>query len=306
MWYDILMKECLTDKIASTYLGKKVSGSVNYDPSLLVAVPRVENRKQYDISNQALPFIGYDVWHAYEFSVMTNNGLPITRVLKLKYSCESEFIVESKSLKLYLNSFNMSRLGENVADTLEKCAKLIKNDLSEVLRTNVDVCFLDSYVEKVEIFGEFVNMLSLIKEDELVVNEFKEAPHLLKLDVTTEKQKHFLMFDSLRSNCRVTHQPDFGEVFIYYNSKKHILEASLIQYLSSFRSEFHFHEECCEMIYKRLFDLLDSDDELFVCALYTRRGGIDICPSRYSCNCTYKGVESLFNLSKFARSGIKQ
>ena len=300
------MKECLTDKIASTYLGKKVSGSVNYDPSLLVAVPRVENRKQYDISNQALPFIGYDVWHAYEFSVMTNNGLPITRVLKLKYSCESEFIVESKSLKLYLNSFNMSRLGENVADTLEKCAKLIKNDLSEVLRTNVDVCFLDSYVEKVEIFGEFVNMLSLIKEDELVVNEFKEAPHLLKLDVTTEKQKHFLMFDSLRSNCRVTHQPDFGEVFIYYNSKKHILEASLIQYLSSFRSEFHFHEECCEMIYKRLFDLLDSDDELFVCALYTRRGGIDICPSRYSCNCTYKGVESLFNLSKFARSGIKQ
>ena len=110
----------------------------------------------------------------------------------------------------------------------------------------------------------------------------------------------------MRSNCRVTHQPDFGDVFIYYNSKKHILESSLVQYLCSFRQEYHFHEECVEMIYKRLFDLLDVDDELFVCALYTRRGGIDISPVRYSKNCKIDDFKDLIDIKKFARNGIKQ
>ena len=114
------------------------------------------------------------------------------------------------------------------------------------------------------------------------------------------------MFDSLRSNCRVTHQPDFGDVFIYYKSSKHIKENSLVKYLSSFRSEYHFHEECCEMIYKRLYDLLDRDDELFVCALYTRRGGIDICPSRHSKNCNIVDVFKLTDTSIYARKSIKQ
>ena len=93
-----------TEKIASRFLGQKVSGSQVYDPTLLVAVPREENRKQYNIDSQKLPFWGFDVWHAYEFSSMTENGLPVTRLMKLKYSSDSEYIVESKSLKLYLNS----------------------------------------------------------------------------------------------------------------------------------------------------------------------------------------------------------
>ena len=120
-----------TDKIASTHLGKKSTGSELYDPSLLVAIPRIENRKQYDIKNEDLPFFGEDVWHAYEFSTLTQNGLPVTRLMKLKYNCESEFLVESKSLKLYLNSFNMSKFGENTADCLKICKKIIENDLSE-------------------------------------------------------------------------------------------------------------------------------------------------------------------------------
>ena len=79
-----------------------------------------------------------------------------------------------------------------------------------------------------------------------------------------------------------------------------------MEYLVSFRSEYHFHEECCEMIYKRLYDLLDADDELFVCALYTRRGGIDISPARWSKNCEISDVYNLLDLSKYARCGIKQ
>ncbi len=296
----------ITDKIASTWLGKKISGSEEYNPSLLVAVPRAENRSQYNIKNDKLPFCGWDVWHAYEFSALTENGLPVTRLLKLKYNCNNEFIVESKSLKLYLNSYNMSRFGTNINECLAICKENIEKDLSNVLKTNVEVNFLDNNAERVYIFNEFENILNFVDEKSLKITKFKESPDVIKLDNSEQVKEHYLMFDSLRSNCRVTHQPDFGDVFIYYKSSKDISEGSLVEYLVSFRSEYHFHEECCEMIYKRLYDLLDADDELFVCALYTRRGGIDISPARWSKNCEISDVYNLLDLSKYARCGIKQ
>lgn len=302
----ILHKLMKTDELASIHLGKRVNGSEEYDPSLLVAIPRYENRKQYNLESKNLPFDGWDVWHAYEFSVMTENGFPITRLMKMKYSCESEFLVESKSLKLYLNSFNMSRFGNNLQDCLSICKRIIEKDLSEKLQTKVEINFLENDCEKVKIFNNFENVINFIDEAKLTLNQFKEAPELLEVEKTSEKQCYYLTFDSLRSNCRVTHQPDFGDAFIYYSSAKHIKEDSLIKYLSSFRSEFHFHEECCEMIFKRLYDLLDENDELFVCALYTRRGGIDICPARWTKNCIVSDVFELIDLEKFARCGIKQ
>ena len=295
----------ITEQIASKHLGKKSTGSESYDPTLLVAVPRSANREQYDIKNNDLPFIGYDVWHGYEFSVLTENGIPITRVLKLKYNCDNDFLVESKSLKLYLNSFNMSRFGKTVQEALEISKSLIEKDLSEKLETRVEVEFLEKDSKRVEIFEEFDNLMNFVNDTKLVVESFKEAPELLRISEANEKE-YFLTFDSLRSNCRVTHQPDFGDAFIYYKSKKHIDESSLVQYLSSFRSEYHFHEECCEMIFKRLQNLLDNNDELFVCALYTRRGGIDICPVRWSKNCSKNFVEKLLDLNCYARNGIKQ
>lgn len=295
-----------TDKIASTLLGKKVEGAQLYDPSFLVAVPRFENRKQYNIKNEDLPFFGWDVWHAYEFSVMCNNGLPITRVIKLRYNCDNEFLVESKSLKLYLNSFNMTRVGNSIVECLEWCKKTIEKDLSDKLQTVVEVSFLDDCANRVEIFDSYTNLVNLVEENSLSMTKFKEAPELLKVSEGLERKSYCLKFDSLRSNCRVTHQPDFGDAFIYYESEKHIDEASLIEYLTSFRSEYHFHEECCEMIYKRLYDLLDENDKLFVCALYTRRGGIDISPARWSKNFEPDEVDKLIDLSTFARCGIKQ
>lgn len=293
----------ITDKIASTHLGKKVDGSSYYDPSLLVAVPRIENRKQYNIDSDNLPFEGYDVWHAYEFSCLTEKGLPVTKVLKLKYNCTSEFIIESKSLKLYLNSFNMTKLGNNTQECLETCKETISNDLSEVLKTPVSVNFLDDSVKITNIFENFKNIVDFVDETNLIVDKFKEAPEILETEICSEK-RYYLKFSSLRSNCRVTHQPDFGDVFIYYKSQKHIKEETLVKYLCSFRSEFHFHEECCEMIYKRLSDILNKKDELFVCALYTRRGGIDICPTRK--NCIMEDSNILVDLNKLARNGIKQ
>jgi 7-cyano-7-deazaguanine reductase len=149
--------------------------------------------------------------------------------------------------------------------------------------------------------------MSLVDVNNIKIDNFKESPQVLKIDQTNDKKnKYFLKFESLRSNCRVTHQPDFGDCFIYYESKNEINYESLVKYLVSFRNEYHFHEECCEMIYKRLYDLLDSNDKLCVCALYTRRGGIDITPLRYTSDLSNKDIEILLNMSTFARYGIKQ
>ena len=297
--------DMLTNKIASEHLGKKSKGSENYDSSLLVAVPRFENRQQYGIMNDNLPFKGFDVWHAYEFSALTSTGIPVTRIMKLKYNCESEFIIESKSLKLYLNSFNMTRIGDGMEDCLNQCKKMIEKDLSSLLKCTVEVNFLENNAKKVAIFENFQNIMDFVDDRTLIIDKFKEAPEVIQVESLNDKKAYYLKFDSLRSNCRVTHQPDFGDVFIYYNSSKHINESSLVKYLSSFRSEFHFHEECCEMIYKRLYDLLDNEDELFVCALYTRRGGIDICPARWSKEVKFDDVPYLADVCVFAKSGLK-
>ena len=148
--------------------------------------------------------------------------------------------------------------------------------------------------------------MNFVDETQLKADVFKETPELIITQDLNQIREYYLTFDALRSNCRVTHQPDFGDLFIFYKSAKHFDETSLVKYLTSFRSEYHFHEECCEMIYKRLYDLLDEEDELFVCALYTRRGGIDISPARWSKNCIVKDVLKLIDVTQFARYGNKQ
>ena len=181
------MKNNQTNEIAAKFLGKRISTSENYDPSLLVAIPRFENREQYNINNNNLPFEGWDVWHAYEFSAMTENGIPVTRLLKLKYNCKSEFLVESKSLKLYLNSFNMTRFGSTTMKCLEICKKHIENDLSEKLQTEVSINFINNNIEKIEIFNNFKNLMNFIDEQSLKINSFKESPELLEIEQTDRK-----------------------------------------------------------------------------------------------------------------------
>lgn len=293
-----------TEELASVHLGKKSELSEKYNPSLLVAVPRCENRKQYDIKNENLPFRGYDVWHAYEFSAMTENGLPVTRIMKFKYNCDNDYLIESKSLKLYLNSFNMSRFGSNIEECLQICKRTIEKDLSEKLETTVVIDFLDNNSDSCRIFKNFEDIMNFIDENNLTVENFKETPELLQTETLPSKKDYRITFNSLRSNCRVTHLPDFGEIFVYYKSHTHIKENSLVKYLCSFRSEYHFHEECCEMIYKRLNDILGADAELLVCALYTRRGGIDICPVRWSKNCSVEEILPFLNTKIYARNGI--
>lgn len=301
------MSNNITDTIAGTLLGKRIDGADFYNPDFLVAIPRSENRLQYQIKDDDLPFCGYDVWHSYEFSTLTKNSIPVTRVLKLVYPCDSEYIVESKSLKLYLNSFNMMNYGNNISECLELCKQIIQKDLSLKLSTTVVVDFVDLNTPQSAIFNNAVNILDYVQDENVKVEHFKETPSLLECEFLNDgEREYFYCFDSLRSNCRVTHQPDFGDVFIYYKSSKHIKEDSLVKYLTSFRTEYHFHEECCEMIYKRLYDLLGASSSLVVCALYTRRGGIDISPCRFSHKYCLNDVKKLIDTKIFARYGVKQ
>jgi 7-cyano-7-deazaguanine reductase len=263
----------------ATFLGKQVNYPQHYAPEMLVAVPRFLNREQYQLLETDLPFVGFDAWHAYELSFLTERGLPVTGLLKFVYPATNPSLVESKSLKLYLNSFNMGRFGQTLAEGLEMVLATIKKDLSSLLQTDVQVSFFDTYPDPVLFDFDAYELLEKQPEVEtLHFQHYSETPELLQ---TSKPGNLKACTHLLRSNCKITHQPDWGSAYIHLRGKTTPDKYSLLQYLVSIRNENHFHEEICEMIYKRLWDTYQPD-ELAVTCIYTRRGGIDICPSRAS------------------------
>lgn len=270
--------------IKDSLLGKQASNPERYDASLLFRIPRAENRVHYDLDAKALPFTGVDVWNCYELSFLTDNGLPVSRVLKLIYAAESEFLVESKSLKLYLNSFNMEAFGKTIDEALQKVQQTIAHDLSALLGAEVIAVLLSEKDEELVPFGKLAQLTDLIPEDQLlaaVFSHYLETPALLKATDTDTVRQYAFRSDLLRSNCRVTNQPDWGDLFVVMEAECDIDLASVVAYLVSFRKENHFHEEVVEMIYKRFYDIF-RPKKLMVAAMYTRRGGIDINPLRAS------------------------
>lgn len=279
------------EDIASVHLGKAGDGSVvkpyitpdEVDPSLLVGVPRVLNRTAYEIDEENLPFYGKDTWNCYEFSTLTNNGFPVSGLLRIVYPSDSTCIVESKSLKLYLNSFNMMKNGDTLDDVIANVESRIHDDLSPVLGTEwLEVGLLfESDDPRRPISGDFTLIEKYVDPTQISFEHFNESPDIL--DVIDSTDAHVRQWRSavLRSNCRVTNQPDWGDVYIAIKGNKQVTPESLLQYIVSMRKENHFHEEIAECIYKRLYDLLEPE-ELFVACLYTRRGGIDINPARAS------------------------
>lgn len=275
------------------HLGQTSEYKDQYDPSLLVNEPRSNNRKHLDISDDNLPFVGFDTWNAYEVSGLTNNGLPVAGVAKVVYPCDSKYIVESKSIKLYFNSFNMFRCGEQPVDVLDFIDQRASEDLSKLLETTVHVhthpanfiakgdTLMDHYK-----YNTLEYVYSQEELSEMTLDRYRESPELLELepmrgDVVSEEVRWHSSL--LKSNCRVTSQPDWGDVYIMYKGQTHVTPDSLLSYIVSFRDECHFHEEICETVYKRLHDVL-SPEELVVTCLYARRGGIDINPVRASNN----------------------
>ncbi len=273
------------------HLGKQSNYSQQYDPSLLVAIPRSENREKYNITDYDLT--GFDYWNAYEVSFLLYDGIPAVGVLVIKYPSNSKFIVESKSLKLYLNSFNMTKFDfVDFESAVQDVTNKIIWDLEEIIGTDVEAQLYghDEYTSMpfYDMWEDYVidipteNMAVL--EERLIPSNFKllsfekEDPSLLQLG--SLEGEFMLKTHLLRSNCRVTHQPDWGDLYIYIKTGERGFDGySLLPYILSFRQESHFHEEVVEMIFKRILDTFEPE-ELMVGAQYTRRGGIDINPFR--------------------------
>ena len=280
------------EDIASVHLGKAGDGSIVkpyitpdfIDASLLVAVPRKLNRTQYNIDDNNLPFVGVDAWNCYEFSTLLDSGYPLSGLLKIDYSSSSHSIVESKSLKLYLNSFNMVRISSTPQMAKVLIESTVSNDLSKVLGCKVHVTFHRQSAKNNQVLpltNTYWFIDDIIDFNNVKFESYNEDPSLLEIVPANPLSDTRLHTSSLRSNCRVTNQPDWGDVYVTIKGEKTITALSFLKYIVSMRKENHFHEEICECIYKRLWDMLQPD-ELFVACLYTRRGGIDINPVRAS------------------------
>ena len=259
-------------------LGKASAYVDQYDASLLFPLPRETKRREIGIQG-SLPFMGADLWTAFELSWLNLRGKPQVALAHITIPCESTHIVESKSFKLYLNSFNNSRFAS--VDVVRDC---IRDDVSAAIWHAGPVQSLAGVrVVTHELFDrEPVRELDGLCIDRLDVEceLYQPAPQLLSAALHEQPVEETLMSRLLKSNCLVTGQPDWGSVQIHYSGPQ-IDQAGLLQYIVSFRNHNEFHEQCVERIYMDIMARCQPA-KLSVYARYTRRGGLDINPWRTS------------------------
>ncbi|MEE8057377.1 MAG: NADPH-dependent 7-cyano-7-deazaguanine reductase QueF [Pseudomonadales bacterium] len=257
-------------------LGQEVVYVDSYSPDLLCLIARQDSRHSLGITAAQLPFTGVDIWNAYELSWLNLQGKPIVACAEFRFPCESDSIIESKSFKLYLNSFNQSRF----KSVIEVEEVLIK-DLSLAVNTAVEVIIrelstVDS--ESIQGFkrGSFEG--ACLDQLDISVECYLPNPELLCISNTADVIQERLYSHLLRSLCPVTGQPDWGSVVIEYTGAR-IDREGLLTYLIGYRQHQAFHEQCVE----RMFTDIQSrckPRQLSVYARYLRRGGLDINPFR--------------------------
>ena len=251
-------------------LGRPVAYRSDYAPELLFPVPRQTKREELGLRPGDLPFVGWDLWNAYELSWLDPRGKPVVALGEFRVPAASPCLIESKSLKLYLNSFNQSAF-----ESMEAVRLTLVRDLSAAAGAPVE---LRLYAPEAapRRFGTPAGVL--LDELEVAIRHYQPAPQLLSADGPEVAET--LYSHLLKSNCLVTGQPDWGTVAIRYRGPA-IDRPGLLAYIVSFREHHEFHEQCVERIY---CDLLARcrPAELAVWARYTRRGGLDINPFRAS------------------------
>lgn len=248
-------------------LGKKVTYKDQYDPSILFPINREERRKNYT------KMYGADVWTCFEVSYLLQSGLPQFMVLRIVNPADSVNIFESKSLKLYLNSFNNTKF-----DSKEQVINTIKKDLDVLTGGNVTVTEMKTFSQNEPAPTRLLENQVELSDQEFTYNY---DPTLLKAMKVSEPVNEFFVSNLLRSNCEITNQPDWARIQISYRGKKQIDKESLLRYIVSYRKHQEFHEPTCERIYQDLFKILEPETLTVQCN-YTRRGGIDINPIRSS------------------------
>ncbi len=253
-------------------LGKPTEYCSEYNPSLLQAVPRSLNRDGLGIEANNLKFKGEDVWYGYELSWLNSKGKPIVAVAEFRFDCTSPNIVESKSFKLYLNSFNQSKFA-----TWDEVKKLLTQDLSNTSGSQAKVSLFK--VDECEPLAIAPINANCIDDIDVSIDAYEIDSALLALSHTINNvEDKTLISHLLKSNCLITNQPDWASIYISYSGKE-IDEAALLRYLISFRQHNEFHEQCVERIFTDIMATC-KPDKLSVFARYTRRGGLDINPYR--------------------------
>lgn len=262
----------------NSQLGKSSSYADQYDAALLFPIPRADKRLELGISG-APPFFGADLWTAFELSWLNLRGKPQLALAHIIVPCETPNLIESKSFKLYLNSFNSTRF----SDAAEVQARL-RTDLSEAAwRGAAQPSSVGVRLLLPELFDrEPVHELDGLSLDRLDIecSRFTPAPELLTAAFDEQPVTEVLTSNLLKSNCLVTGQPDWGSVRISYSGPQ-IAQEGLLQYLVSFRNHNEFHEQCVERIFMDIWSRC-KPLKLTVYARYTRRGGLDINPFRTS------------------------
>lgn len=252
-------------------LGKATDYQAEYDASLLQGVPRSLNRNAIALTER-LPFHGADIWTGYELSWLNAKGKPMVAIVEVYLSYESLNLIESKSFKLYLNSFNQTKF-----DNIDSLQKTLIQDLSQCAQGDVNIKIVEpknfATQRIIELPGTCIDDL------DIAVSDYTFNPDYLE-NSTDEKQivAETLNSNLLKSNCLITSQPDWGSVMIRYQGPK-IDREKLLRYLISFRQHNEFHEQCVERIFVDLKRFCHCA-KLTVYARYTRRGGLDINPYR--------------------------
>lgn len=254
--------------LSSLLLGKHVDYQHDYDSLLLSVISRKNTRKSI-IFNNRINMYGYDLWNAYEISWLDYHGVPKVAVGCFIFETNSKYIVESKSFKLYLNSFNQAKF-----KSLQEVSDIMQTDLSKYTKSKVFVRLTE--LSKLQ-FSEAMQYPGKCLDDlKISVDKYEYSPQILFVNnhyVNKQLYSHLL-----KSNCLITKQPDWGTVYIDYEGME-IDERSLLSYIVSYRLHNEFHEQCVERIFHDILRIC-KPDTLSVYAKYTRRGGVDINPFR--------------------------
>ena len=256
------------DTLEHAPLGRDSAYPEQYDAGLLYPIPRAANRAPLGIDEGVLPFVGEDEWHAFEVSWLNSRGKPIVAVARFRLPAHSPNLIESKSWKLYLNSFNQSRFYSR-----QEVMETMANDLAVAAGAEVSVELFDvdaSELSPQQLPGECLDDL------DIAINDY--TPSSAHLSVGDEIVEETLYSHLLKSNCPVTGQPDWGSVLIRYKGPK-IDREGLLRYLNGFRQHQDFHEHCVEHIFTDIMTQA-KPVQLLVLARYVRRGGLDISPWR--------------------------
>lgn len=272
------MKKIEKNELFHAPLGKETEYKSHYDAGLLFPISRQLNREKIGVTSpDDLPFEGEDIWNAYEISWLNKKGKPMVATATIRVSCKSESIVESKSFKLYLNSFNQTQVG-----SIEELQSMMVSDLTKAFGGDVEV-ILQSVHQGMSAIELPDACFDCIDDLDIEATVYERAPNLLEKKAT--KGTYSLCSHLLKSNCPVTGQPDWASVFIRYEGQE-ICRESLLRYLISYREQQDFHEHCVETIYMDLWEKC-CPEKLSVYARYTRRGGMDINPFRSNFEAPY-------------------